>query len=189
MGELKDKYDVIVVGAGMGGLTCGALLARQGNSVLICEQLERPGGCVCGFQRKGFTFDAIHFLISQCGPDETLPAALEAIGAKDAIEFLRVKQKSRMILPDLDFTFTPDTFVSEAKRLFPAEARAIEHFVAEMTNLVDEALGTPLSKPYYLMSPIELMLFGKKRTARVTESFLKMKKFDLARLKEAYEGR
>jgi len=162
MDELKDKYDVIVIGAGMGGLTCGGLLAKQGNSVLICEQHVRPGGCVCGFQRKGFTFDAIHFLISQCGPGETLQAALETMGAKDAIEFLRVEQKSRMILPDLDFTFTPDTFISELKRLFPGEARAIEYFVAEMNAFVDEALRTPLSKPYYLMNPIEMMLFGVK---------------------------
>jgi len=104
--ELRDSYDAVVVGAGMGGLTCGALLARQGKSVLICEQHIRPGGCVCGFQRKDFTFDAVHFLIPQCGPGETLPAALEEIGAKDTIEFLAVEQRSRMILPDLDFTFT-----------------------------------------------------------------------------------
>src|SRR3972149_9925185 len=135
MTELKDRYDVVVIGAGMGGLTCGTLLARQGKSVLVCEQHINPGGCVCGFQRKGFTFDAIHFLISQCGPGETLTAALEAMWAKDAIEFLRVQQKSRMILPDLDFTFTPDTFVSELTRLLPREAMAIEHFVPEMTAL------------------------------------------------------
>ena len=162
MVELKDSYNAIVVGAGMGGLTCGGLLARQGNSVLVCEQHVKPGGCVCGFQRKGFTLDAIHFLIPQCGPGETLPAALEALGAKDAIEFLRVEQRSRMILPDLDFTFTPDTFVNELTRLFPGETRAIEQFVAEMTAFIDEALGTPLSKPLYLMSRLEMMLFGMK---------------------------
>jgi len=162
MAELKDRYDVIVIGAGMGGLTCGALLARQGNSVLVCEQHIRPGGCVCGFQRKGFTFDAIHFLIGQCCPGETLPAALEAIGAKDAIEFLRVAQRSRMILPDLDFTFTPDTFVSELTSLFPGEARAVEQFTAEMTAFIDEALRMPLSKPLYLMNRLEMLLFGMK---------------------------
>jgi prolycopene isomerase len=87
---------------------------------------------------------------------------LEAMGAKDAIEFLRVEQRSRIILPDLDFTFTPNTFVSELTRLFPAETRAIEQFVAEMTALVDEALRTPMSKPLYLMSRLEMMLFGMK---------------------------
>ncbi|GAG87905.1 unnamed protein product, partial [marine sediment metagenome] len=113
-------------------------------------------------QRKGFTFDAIHFLISQCGPGETLPAVLEAMEAKDAIEFQRVEQKSRMMPPDLDVTFTPDTFVSELTRLFPREAKAIEYFVAELTELVDEALGTPLKKPLYLMSTVEKILFGMK---------------------------
>jgi len=87
---------------------------------------------------------------------------LEAIGAKDAIEFLPVVQRSRIILPDLDFTFTPDTFVSELTRLFSTEARAIEQFVAEMTALIDEALRTPISKPLYLMNRLEMMLFGMK---------------------------
>jgi|GEM_PF-7065174 len=67
-----------------------------------------------------------------------------------------------MILPDLDFTFTPDIFVSELKRLFPREARAIEQFMTDMTALVDEALRTPMSKPLYLMSRLEMALFGMK---------------------------
>ena len=64
MADLRDSYDVIVVGAGIGGLTCGALLARQGKSVLICEQHVTPGGCVCGFQRKDFTFDSYQSIVS-----------------------------------------------------------------------------------------------------------------------------
>ncbi len=139
MAELKDRYDIIVVGAGMGGLTYGALLASQGNNVLVCEQHIRPGSCVCGFQRKGFTFDAIHFLISQCSSGETLPAALEAMGAKDAIGFLQVEQGSRVILPDLNFIFTPGAFASVLVRLFPGEAKAIKQFTAEMTALIAEA--------------------------------------------------
>src|SRR3972149_10039395 len=132
MTELKDRYDVVVIGAGMGGLTCGTLLARQGKSVLVCEQHINPGGNVCGFQRKGFTFDAIHFLITQCGPGETMLAALEEMGAKDAIEFIPVGQRNRLILPGLDFAFTSETFVGELKRLFPAEAGAIAKFTTEM---------------------------------------------------------
>ena len=44
MATLKDRYDVIVIGAGIGGLTCGALLAKNGLSVLVVEQHYNPGG-------------------------------------------------------------------------------------------------------------------------------------------------
>ncbi len=50
-------YDVVVIGAGCGGLTAGALLARQGRSVLVLEQGELLGGCCSTFQREGFHFD------------------------------------------------------------------------------------------------------------------------------------
>ncbi|ACK67342.1 C-3',4' desaturase CrtD [Rippkaea orientalis PCC 8801] len=48
---------VIVIGAGIGGLTAGALLARRGYDVTIYEQAFIPGGCASTFKRKGFTFD------------------------------------------------------------------------------------------------------------------------------------
>jgi C-3',4' desaturase CrtD len=48
---------VVVVGAGIGGLTAGALLAHRGYSVLVLDQAIVPGGCASTFQRKGFTFD------------------------------------------------------------------------------------------------------------------------------------
>jgi C-3',4' desaturase CrtD len=48
---------VIVVGAGIGGLTTGALLAHRGYQVQVFDQAIVPGGCASTFKRKGFTFD------------------------------------------------------------------------------------------------------------------------------------
>lgn len=48
---------VVVIGAGIGGLTAGALLARRGYAVLILDQASVPGGCASTFKRRGFTFD------------------------------------------------------------------------------------------------------------------------------------
>ncbi len=48
---------VVVIGAGIGGLTAGALLARRGYEVLVVEQAAVAGGCASTFQRRGFTFD------------------------------------------------------------------------------------------------------------------------------------
>ncbi|MCX7596027.1 MAG: C-3',4' desaturase CrtD, partial [Fischerella sp.] len=53
----KNKPRVIVIGAGIGGLTAGALLAKRGYGVLILDQALVPGGCASTFKRKGFTFD------------------------------------------------------------------------------------------------------------------------------------
>ncbi len=48
---------VVVVGAGIGGLTAAALLARRGYAVKVFDQAIVPGGCASTFKRRGFTFD------------------------------------------------------------------------------------------------------------------------------------
>ncbi len=49
------KYDVIVIGGGIGGLTAGALLVRRGLRVLLLEQGKKTGGYVTSFKRGDFT--------------------------------------------------------------------------------------------------------------------------------------
>ena len=53
----NPKSRVIVVGAGIGGLTAGALLAKRGYDVTIYDQALIPGGCASTFKRRDFTFD------------------------------------------------------------------------------------------------------------------------------------
>lgn len=53
----NKKSQVVVIGAGIGGLTAGALLARRGYQVLVLDQALVPGGCASTFKRRGFTFD------------------------------------------------------------------------------------------------------------------------------------
>ncbi len=48
---------VVVIGAGIGGLTAGALLAKRGYGVKIYDQAIVPGGCASTFKRRDFTFD------------------------------------------------------------------------------------------------------------------------------------
>ena len=48
---------VIAIGAGIGGLTAAALLARRGYQVRAFDRAIVPGGCASTFSRRGFTFD------------------------------------------------------------------------------------------------------------------------------------
>ncbi|MEM9138041.1 MAG: NAD(P)-binding protein, partial [Cyanobacteria bacterium P01_F01_bin.42] len=53
----SPRPKVTVVGAGIGGLTAGALLAKRGYPVTVYDQAYIPGGCASTFKRQGFTFD------------------------------------------------------------------------------------------------------------------------------------
>lgn len=55
-GQLESGC-VVVIGAGIGGLTAAALLARRGYRVRVLDQAIVPGGCASTFRRRGFTFD------------------------------------------------------------------------------------------------------------------------------------
>ncbi len=57
LNETKDKYDVIVIGSGLGGLTCANRLARAGHSVLLLEYHFKLGGLATWFKRKSHIFD------------------------------------------------------------------------------------------------------------------------------------
>ncbi len=57
LNEAKDKYDVIVIGSGLGGLTCANRLANAGHSVLLLEYHFKLGGLATWFKRKSHIFD------------------------------------------------------------------------------------------------------------------------------------
>lgn len=70
-------YDVIVVGAGMAGLTAAAYISRAGFKVLLCEKEKKTGGLVNSFEYKGYVFDGgiraiensgiVHPMLAQLG--------------------------------------------------------------------------------------------------------------------------
>lgn len=69
---MKNDYDVVIVGAGHGGLGAGAVLAEQGYRVLILEQHNIPGGCSSSFVRGRFEFETgVHYLPYGEGDNKT----------------------------------------------------------------------------------------------------------------------
>ena len=50
--------DVVVIGSGIGGLCCAALLAKDGHGVTVCEGYVTAGGAAHGYERDGYHFDS-----------------------------------------------------------------------------------------------------------------------------------
>ena len=78
----NSHWDVIVIGSGMGALSCASLLANEGKSVLVLEQNYLPGGCTSSYWRKGFVFES--GATTLVGLDEGMP--LHYILQKTGIE-------------------------------------------------------------------------------------------------------
>ena len=55
---MRDDYDVVIIGSGIGGLSCALSLINAGKRVLVLEQHNLPGGCATSFVRGRFEFDA-----------------------------------------------------------------------------------------------------------------------------------
>ena len=125
--EIKDYYDVIIIGAGIGGLTAGALLSRAGLSVCVLEKEPHVGGYLAGFRRKHFVFDtAIHWL-NQCGPKGTLARLFDAIGS-DHPQPPEQQRIRRYKGEHFDYLLTnnPNEMRDQLIRDFPKERKGIE---------------------------------------------------------------
>ena len=140
--NIKEEYDVVVIGAGIGGLTCGALLAKEGLSVLVAEQHSKPGGYCTSFQRKGFTFDAGFDFFVGAERGGMFYNIVEELGLQDEIEFIELAPPSKIIGSDYNIPLTPlEGLAEELKRMFPGEGADIDAFFQDCKAVLRETLA------------------------------------------------
>ncbi|MEA3470749.1 MAG: NAD(P)/FAD-dependent oxidoreductase [Thermodesulfobacteriota bacterium] len=127
-------YDVIVIGAGNGGLTASASLAKRGAKVLLMERHNLPGGCATSFIRGRFEFEvALHQLSGLGTPEQPGPlrGLLGQLDVLDKIEFTEEDTLYKSIIPDqFEVTIKADRAeaIAALKEKFPDEADAIDRF-------------------------------------------------------------
>jgi len=138
----SDSYDAIVVGAGIGGLATGALLARTGRRVLIAERSDGPGGYGKPFRRGPYLFDpALHSF-----PEvEYVRNFLDYLGVADRVEFVGHDAPFRATYPGFSLTFPHgfDKLTDVLSAEFPAEAGAVRTFFRLRDTIFEEAASVP----------------------------------------------
>jgi len=78
---LPESCDVVVIGAGAGGLTAAALLSHAGLATVVLESDSQAGGYLAGFQRRGFSFNTSIEWLNQCGPGGFVYQLFHSLGA------------------------------------------------------------------------------------------------------------
>jgi len=93
---MEEKYDVIVIGAGIGGATCAALLARRGARTLLIDKNSIPGGKAITMAKDGFRYE---FWPISGGPslDSRFAQVLEELGMQGETEILTPQEAVMMM--------------------------------------------------------------------------------------------
>jgi phytoene dehydrogenase-like protein len=148
----KIMSTVAVIGAGMGGLVAGNLLAKKGHKVTIFELHTAPGGYAAGFWKKGFYFESGTLSFES---SSRVFQVMKDIGVYNKIPFTR--QYGRWVFPGLDsVVHSYDELKAALLEAFPAEKEKLDRYFAEVDRMcrallaarkpgnVLEAIGFPI---------------------------------------------
>jgi phytoene dehydrogenase-like protein len=134
---LKDRYETIVIGTGIGGLAAAAVLAHEGLDVLVVERAGAPGGCCSSFRVADFTF-------------ETASSILQGFGEvgfhvqRTLFDYLRqqvdlIPRDSAYVLhfgdKRVEFHRDRHAFTAELGALFPQQAGSLLAFMRELEHI------------------------------------------------------
>lgn len=133
---MSEKYDLIVIGAGNGGLMTACRASRMGLKTLVLERHNLPGGAATSFVRGRFEFDASLHEIPDFGQGEMrgelgklfdeLGIKVEMLPIKDAFRYIVEKNGERSI--DVTFPHGKDKVMELINEICPEDVESMNKF-------------------------------------------------------------
>ena len=139
------SYDVVVIGAGNGGLAAAIRVLQGGYSCLLLEKHNLPGGFATSFKRGRFEFEAsLHELNDFGSPEEPgdIRTLFRELGVEDRIDWIRIPEAYHMITTDKQYDcempFGVDAFIAKMEQYVPGSRPSMTAFF-ELCNEVRDA--------------------------------------------------
>jgi phytoene dehydrogenase-like protein len=145
--DTRGPFDALVVGSGLGGLTCAAYLCAAGRRTLVLEAHSVAGGNSQVFRRqvrgREYEFDVgIHY-IGECGPGGLIQTLLRGVGLAERVVFrpLDPDGYSTLVFPDFSFRVPAgwDRYRARLLETFPDEAEPLGRVVDLLRQVAAEA--------------------------------------------------
>ena len=134
------NYDVLIIGSGLGGLECGALLAQKGLRTLVLEGSHQPGGCMQSFRRGGLHYDTGLHYVGGLAPGQTMHKAFGQLGLL-VLPWERMDEAfDRVIIAGRHFAFHQgyQAFVDGLAKDFPHQREALQSYVWRLQHVTEE---------------------------------------------------
>jgi phytoene dehydrogenase-like protein len=130
--KLAIQYDTIIIGSGMGSLTSAAILAKEGQKVLILERHYTAGGFTHIFKRKGYEWDVgIHYIGEVQRPNSITKRLFDYI-TEGQLKWADMGEVyDRIIIGNKSYDFVKDVqnFKEQLYEYFPDEKKAIDAYI------------------------------------------------------------
>jgi all-trans-retinol 13,14-reductase len=151
-----EHFDYAVVGAGVGGLAIGALLAGAGKRVIIFERHYLPGGYGQTFHVGEFAFCAELHYVWDCGEGQRVYRMLQKLGLHEEIRFRRLNPDGfdRIIAPGIDYTIGSG-FDRERRRLserFPECSEGLSKYYHTIASIHSEMYKLPIGFSWWTLA-------------------------------------
>ena len=131
----RDEFDVIIIGAGLGGLLCAVMLAKEGMKVCVLEKNRQIGGCLQTFALRKKVFDACVHYIGGLGEGHTLHRIFSYAGIMDNLRLQSLDGRGfdRILFGDEQEEFPiacREHFIESLLPFFPQEEAAIKKYIS-----------------------------------------------------------
>jgi all-trans-retinol 13,14-reductase len=137
----KNHFDAIIIGSGLGGLSCAAAFARQGFKPLVVEQHDRPGGYATTFKRPGgFVFD-VSLHSTSVNKRNGIHNLISGFPEITDVEFVPHPSLYRVIYPDYDLRVPQknlDEYINMLTGYFPEEKEGISGIFDDMQGIAGD---------------------------------------------------